>query len=445
MKIRITPHISILIAFIMNMTLLTSCTIDQAKKDSRATEVTIKNENGKFKLYKDGQAFYIKGAGLGIGIEKMESIQKHGGNSIRTWSVNNSRYSGKEILDEAQKLGLMVCMGIDMGRERHGFDYNDEQAVQKQFDRIKAEVTELKDHPALLMWGIGNELNLSYKNDQVWIAVNEISKMIHQEDGNHPTTTMLAGAETEMLTKVMELAPDLDLISFQFYGALYKLPGLIEKANYTGPYIVSEWGTTGHWEVEKTSWNRPIEESSSQKVLAFQDRYHNIIQKDQNHCLGSYVFLWGHKQERTPTWYGLLLESGEETEMIDMMHFLWNDKWPENRAPQLVDFLLENQRSIASVTLRENQVFSSNVIAKDPENDSLTYKWEILNEVPVEKQSEGGDFEPASDIIVQFDYGQKGDVLTFKAPVKGEYRIFIYVKDQNGKVATANIPFLVTK
>lgn len=441
---RLIRYINIQITVIFILAVFSSCAFNQSVEEYTPALVKLKKENGKYQLYKDGKAFYIKGAGLGSGVEKMEGFQKHGGNSIRTWSVNSGKYSGKEILDEAQRLGLMVCMGIHIGRERHGFDYNDPKAIKEQFDRVKAEVTELKDHPALLMWGIGNELNLSYENNKVWSAVNEISKMIHEVDGNHPTTTMLAGAETNMLKDVMKLAPDLDLISFQFYGALYKLPGLIEKANYTGAYIVSEWGTTGHWEVEKTKWNRPIEETSSQKAQAFKERYTNIIQNDKDHCIGSYVFLWGQKQERTPTWYGLILKSGEETEMVDMMHYLWNNKWPDNRAPQLNDLLLNGQNAAASITVKENQVCNSKVFAIDPDSDTLSYKWEILNEVPVEKQSEGGDFEPSSDKVLGFDYGQKGDELTFKAPPKGEYRLFIYVIDHQGNAATANIPFLVT-
>ena len=97
------------------------------------------------------------------------------------------------MLDRALKNGLYVTMGLEMARERHGFNYDDPAAVAAQLAEVKAEVLKYKDHPALLLWGIGNELNLNAKNPKVWDAVNEISKMIHQVDTNHPTMTMLAG------------------------------------------------------------------------------------------------------------------------------------------------------------------------------------------------------------------------------------------------------------
>ncbi len=41
---------------------------------------------------------------------------------------------------------------------------------------------EYKDHPALMIWSIGNELNHGATNPKVWDAVNEISEMIHEID-----------------------------------------------------------------------------------------------------------------------------------------------------------------------------------------------------------------------------------------------------------------------
>ena len=188
------------------------------QKMNQPVKVTIIQTDGKYSLEVDGEPFYINGAGLEFG--SIASLAKYKGNSFRTWRTENGKNTALEILDEAHKYGLKVTMGIEVARERHGFDYNDEQAVANQLERIRQEVMALKDHPALLIWAIGNELNLRYTNYKVWNAVNDISKMIHEIDPNHPTTTTLAGISKREIDQIKKRAPDLDLLSFQVYGCL---------------------------------------------------------------------------------------------------------------------------------------------------------------------------------------------------------------------------------
>ncbi len=73
--------------------------------------------------------------------------------------------------------------------------------------------------------------------------------------------------------------------------------------------MVTEWGATGHWEVNSTPWGAPIETHSSTKadLVQWNDTTWQLDSQKEN-CVGSYVFLWGQKQERTPTWYGMFLE-----------------------------------------------------------------------------------------------------------------------------------------
>ena len=125
---------------------------------------------------------------------------------------------------------------------------------------------------------------------------------------------------------VAKRSPDLDLLSFQLYGDIDKLPKYLADSGYTGAYTVSEWGATGHWESPCTDWGRPIEANSSDKASAYKTRYLDFIAADKAQCLGSFVFLWGQKQERTPTWYGVFLENGRHTEAAQIMHQLWTGK-----------------------------------------------------------------------------------------------------------------------
>jgi hypothetical protein len=67
-------------------------------------------------------------------------------------------------------------------------------------------------------------------------------------------------------------------------------------------------------EVPLTQWGAPIENNSTVKAGFYKERYQNSILPLKGQCLGSFVFLWGQKQERTPTWYGTFLEDGQATE-----------------------------------------------------------------------------------------------------------------------------------
>lgn len=401
--------------------------------------VVIKKEDGKYRLYVNDELFFIKGAGLEFG--DISKLAAHGGNSFRTWDTDNGRQTGKEVLDEAWKHGLYVTMGLDVGRERHGFNYDDDTAVKQQQERIKAEVMALKDHPALIIWAIGNELNLRATNPKVWDAVNDISKMIHEIDPNHLTTTTLAGISKELINDIKTRAGDLDLLSIQMYADIMNLPRYIQETEWEGPYIITEWGATGHWEVGTTAWNAPIENNSTVKAESYKERYESVIAAEENQCLGSYVFLWGQKQERTPTWYGLFMKNGHETESVDVMHYLWSGTWPANRSPQLLEFVLDGKSAYNNIYLEVGKKYKASVVISDYDGDDIQYLWDVMPEST--DLGEGGDFESTPESMPQLIHGN-GAVVELEAPANsGAYRIFIYANDRRGHTAHANIPFYV--
>jgi len=337
----------------------------------------------------------------------------------------------------------MVCMGLDVARERHGFDYSDKQAVAEQLAAMEQDVLALKDHPALLMWGIGNELNLRHSNPRVWNAVNDISKMIHRLDPNHPTTTMLAAAEPDVIKLVVSRCPDLDLLSFQLYGEIDQLPDFLAQSGFTGAYTVSEWGATGHWESPCTDWDRPFEANSSIKADCYQQRYLNYIAADRQQCLGSFVFLWGQKQERTPSWYGVFLEQGQYTESAQVMGTLWTEKAPEQPVARLLSLDIAGLQAPTSIYLTAQQSYPVRVTVDYKQKETLSYQWELLKEVDKSLESDGGDFEPRPETVWQQMGDSSLDKIEFTAPQPGEYRLFVVVEDSYGGAATANLPVLV--
>jgi hypothetical protein len=405
----------------------------QQVKSKGAVKVEVKKNGTSYQLLRNGQPYFIKGAG---GTGYMDRIAAYGGNSVRTWSTKDAA----QILDSAQKHGLTVLLGLGVVPERHGFNYDDPAAVKKQFERVKADVLKFKDHPALLAWGIGNELNLSYKNPKVWDAVNDIAKMIHKEDPNHPASTVLAGINKREIDYIKTNTPAIDILSINTYGGLAALPEQVKAAGWQGPYMVTEWGPTGHWEGLQTTWKAPIEETSSEKAAVYKSRYTFSVERDTQYCLGSYVFLWGQKQERTPTWYGVFTESGEESEVVDVMQYLWSGTYPENKAPHIYAFQLDGKKAMNSIQLKAGTTYDVMVDAADPNNDPLTFHYELLPEAT--NVGEGGDHEDRPT-AVPLKLANVNKVSITTPAKKGAYRLFVYVKDGHNNVATANIPFYV--
>ena len=405
-----------------------------------AVPVEVAMLDGRYTLLRGGEPYPIRGAG--IEFADVGNFAAHGGNSLRTWRTDNRLYTGQEVLDEAWRHGVTVVMCIEVGRERHGFDYDDEEAVTEQLEYARGEVRKYKDHPALLAWMVGNEANLFFENPRVFDAINDIARMIHEEDGRHPVTTALAGFSPELAGLIRERAPDLDFVSVQLYGDIIQLPAILEASDWETPLFVTEWGAIGHWEVPQTDWGAPIEQNSSEKAANYLRSYEIAIASNPQQIMGSYVFLWGQKQERTPTWYGVFLEDGAETEAVDAMHYIWNGDWPGNRSPGVDGMFLDEWSAHDSVVLTSDSDYEAWISAADPDGDALSYRWEIMRES--EATQEGGDLEDAPERIEGLIDDPGLDRIRITAPAEtGAYRLFAYVYDGQGSAGHANIPFYV--
>lgn len=407
-----------------------------ARLNSNVVAVRLEEKEGKYQIYRDGKPYFIRGGG---GSVNLELLAASGGNSLRTWSTDNA----DKILDKAHQLGLTVMLGLRLGHERHGFDYNDEAAVAAQKEYVINEVKKYKDHPAVLAWGIGNEVDLFYTNTKVWYAIEDIARTIQELDPNHLVTTVTAGVDAEKVRLIMERVPSIDYLSVNIYGGLETLPEILNTMGWKGAYVVTEWGPTGHWQIAKTTWNVPIEQTSTEKAQSYRERYQAGVKGAPAKALGSYAFLWGQKQETTPTWYGLFLESGEATEVVDTMQYLWTGQWPEHRAPSIRQFLIDGKKATDSIYLQTGKNYSVKLDAFHPNGEEFSIRWEILPEST--DIHAGGDPEARPSAVmglVTQDNG-KGN-MTFKAPGKsGPYRLFGYVTNQHNRAAVANIPFYV--
>lgn len=391
------------------------------------TEVR-KDAQGNWTIFRGGEPYYVKGAG---GSVYLPEVVAAGGNSIRTWGTENAR----QILDEAHKHGLTVMMGLWLQHERHGFDYDDSVAVRKQKEAFRRDVLALKDHPALLCWGVGNEVDLNYSNTNVWYAVEDIAKMIKEIDPLHPTTTVTAGLDSTEVQLIKERCPSLDFYSINTYGDLDKLPSQIRRWGWDGPYMITEWGPNGHWEVKRAPWGAPLEQTSAQKAESYTRRYQDKIWAERPWCMGSYVFLWGQKQETTPTWYGIFTEYKEKTETLWAIAQAW--KTEKQPAPVSLGGF---DKPYLMTHVGDAIVLPLALAAS--KMDDIKLRYEIIPESQDIKS--GGDVEgrPASverKKVRRFN----GQTIELKAPeTEGAYRIFVYA-EKDGWVAYGNVALFV--
>jgi len=418
--------------------LMTACT-PEPDDPQPSTRVEIAKTANGYVLMRGGEPYTVKGAGMAR--DDIERFARHGGNSVRTWSTDNDYQDTKELLDTAHANGVTVALGLSMTAERHGFDYDDPKSVAVQLETVREEVLKYRDHPALLFWLVGNELNHSYTNPSVWDAVNDAAEVIHELDPDHPVTTPISGFKPDVIAEIQARAPAIDFISFQMYGSLFGLAEKIAATGFDEPFMMTEWGTIGYWEMEKTSWGTPTELTSSEKAATFLRAYNEILAPLEGQLIGSYVFLWGQKQERTPTWFGMLTEDGEETETIDVMQYIWTGAWPANRTPRVDSIQLDGKSYRESVVLETGKAYDAVVEVFDHEGDPLTYRWEVKPES--ESKKSGGDREDSLPNLEGVLSNGEAANTTITAPAPGKYRLFAYAYDGQGHAAHANIPFLV--
>jgi hypothetical protein len=404
--------------------------------DSQPSVVKITGDaDTGFQLLRNGEPYIIKGAG---GHQFLDVLADVGGNTIRTWGVGPET---RQLLDDAQKEGIAVTIGIWLGHERHGFDYTDREDLESQRDQVEEAVRKYKDHPALLCWGLGNEMEGPTgpgTNPDIWKEINHLAKLIKKIDRDHPVMTVVANVSDAKVAAIRKYADEIDMLGVNAYAGAGGVGRSLVSNGWKKPYAITEFGLPGPWEVEHTSWNAPIEPTSRKKAATYYITNQDIME-DTKQCLGSYAFVWGNKQEATASWFGMFLPSGEKTTTVDAMGKSWTGNWPANRAPVLenadVPFALKRVPSRQEVQVK--------VTYRDPDSDPLTYEWEVVRESTDRKSGGDAEAKPEAMSSAIREVGEDGRVTVRTPAESGAYRLFVTVRDNKGSGVIDNWPFYV--
>ncbi len=249
---------------------------------------------------------------------------------------------------------------------------------------------------------------------------------------------MIAGAADTKVRSLTANYPSLDILGVNAYASAPGVGAALRAAGWKKPFVLTEFGPSGAWEVGKTTWGAPIEPTGQEKAGTYFSTARTVIDDGKGTCLGTYAFLWGNKQETTSTWYGMFLPSGEKLPTVDAMSYIWTGKFPANRCPKLKSFT----SAANAQTVAPGSTNSAKAEVTDPEGDALAYDWSVVSESTDRKT--GGDAEAAPPAHPECIVSGTGPELTFRAPsTPGAYRVFLVVRDGKGGATAANFPFRV--
>jgi len=399
---------------------------------AEAIPVELRQSSQGWQLLRDGEPYFIRGAG---GDASLAELAAAGANSIRTWDGEDIG----ERLDAAHALGLSVTVGIWLGHERLGFDYRDETQVARQLERARRIVLRHKDHPAVLLWGIGNEMEGFESGDDpvIWAAVNAVAAMVKQLDPAHPTMTVTAEIGGGRIGSINEFCPAVDIHGVNSYGGAPSLPERYLAAGGSKPLVLTEFGPPGPWEVAKTPWGAPLEPTSTEKADHYRRSYEGSVIGAPGLSLGSYAFNWGFKMEATATWFGMFLPDGARLGAVDSMTELWSGSPPADLAPTIEPLLVVGQAEADP-----GDEIEVRAAVADPEGGATRARWVLRPEA--DEYITGGDFRAMlPDIAGSIVEGDTTGARIRMPEEPGPYRLFAYAYDEAGNAATANMPVLV--
>lgn len=396
-------------------------------------------DNGGYQLIRNNSPFIIKGASGNKNLEELAAI---GGNTIRVYDTVNLG----DFLDKAHRLNLAVIVDIPIPRYHKSYNiYQNKEYCSNLKKEVKKLVIRHKDHPALLLWNLGNEVEYPFifGNRDFIDTFNDLIKIIHTEDTNHPVSTTIPSVTKKQVLSIMFNSPDLDLIGFNIFVAIKRLDKDLDQISLIKkplPYYISEWGYDGPWATKNTAWDAPIEQSSNEKTEQLISRYRLLQQKTDNRCLGSLIFYWGSKQERTHTWFSIFSEEGHPSEMVSTISGLWNDTPSSNPGINIKQLTIADKESSESLILKPGI----------PEEIALSYttglnkidsvKWELYREGWYYKRwdIEEKPLKIDGSVIVK-----DASSAILRTPLEeGPYRLFAYLYSNNC-FATINYPFYV--
>ncbi|WP_224483746.1 hypothetical protein [Robertkochia aurantiaca] len=410
------------------------------------SKVYVGKTGDTYRIFKDGEPLYIKGAAGEA--TQMELLRDIGGNTIRFYDTLQLQSN----LDSAMKHGLSVIVDIPLPRYNEKYNvYASERIKNDIYKEVEFLVLKYKDHPALLYWMLGNEVLYpdSYFNSSAEEFIsfyNSLIDLIHEIDSDHPVSTAVSSVSKKRIIKIATHSSELDFLSINIFGNLKRMQKELDKIKliWNGPYLISEWGDEGPWEVKTTKWGSPIEPTSEKKAERIAERYTEQIKQLGDRCMGNLVFYWGRKHERTHTWFSLFDEKGRKSQMVYHLNDLFEQRETvSGEAPKIGYMLIDGKGAEENMVLKPGALLNAAIYYEADDCDRIEISWEILPEAWDHVRYDKEDKPDDLNHLITASYDNQAVIKT--PDREGPYRLFCYVTHENGSFSSANTPFFVIK
>ncbi|MEV6752929.1 discoidin domain-containing protein [Streptomyces sp. NPDC051214] len=398
--------------------------------------VKVTGSQGNWQLTVDGSPYQVKGLTWGPSVadadKYLPDLRSMGVNTIRTWGTDAS---SKPLFDSAAAHGVKVVAGFWLqpgGGPGSGgcVNYLTDTAYKNQMlEEFPKWVGTYKDHPGVLMWNVGNEsvlgLQNCYAGDELekqrnayTTFVNDVAKKIHAVDPNHPVTS--TDAWTGAWPYYKKNAPDLDLYAVNAYDATCDIKSDWEQGGYDKPYIVTESGPAGEWEVPDDANGVPEEPTDRAKAAGYTKAW-DCVTGHRGVALGATLFHYGTEYDFGGVWFNLLPAGQKRLSYYAVKKAFKGSTAGDNTPPVITDLAVDGDAG--KVAAGSPLTLTTKV--SDPDGDALSYEV-LANSMYVDKSKE---LTP----LAATDQGSGR--LKVTAPDKpGVWKIYVKVSDGKGNV-----------
>lgn len=404
-------------------------------------QTTVEKVDEQWQLFVDGKPFKVKGATFGYDKDTanydayFKDLNFLGVNTIRTWATDENT---PKLLDAAHANNIKVMVGIWL---RHGqpgmedddhFNYlKDTKGMEDMYNTAVTTVERYKDHPAVLTWGVANEVYLNMATDEEKLAYSKflerICSTIKSLDANHPITSVEAW--TFGLKWWEQYVPSIDIYGLNSYGAgVNFLQDELEKRNIDKPYIVTEFGVTGEWDIKAEMHGVKLEPTDEDKYNAIVNGYNEWI-LNKSKCLGVYVFHYNSGMDYGSIWLATHVNKNYRPQYWAIREAYTNKK-PLNNVPEINTFTLPND------VYQSGTWIPVDLNTSDVENENLQVRF-FYNQ-------RTGSRKRRDQLLSLNSKGTVSEGFKIELPKEhGAIKVYVFVKDTANNLGIASTAILV--